>query len=159
LNGNVSNNVLVAAYLGQPLILRGHHQDFRHGMDVLDGPARFINQIGDVTWGNMTALSRMNYLWRMDGTTCRIKPLGRKIAFPLPSTATEVIVEGPLIRAEAVSAGDGAGFAATRNGEHLVLEMERHGYSPSDAPAAGLGSATLMLRRVLTEARDRLMLF
>ena len=39
LNGSAENAMLVAAYLGRPMILRGHHQDLKGGLELLDGYA------------------------------------------------------------------------------------------------------------------------
>jgi hypothetical protein len=170
LTGNVKNSLLLAAYLGQPMILRGHHQDLKDGGEVFDEYARFINGLGNVIWSSMTDLSRLNYLWRMEGTTCRVKPLGRNIAFELPNEATEIIIES-------LGAFDKCTWQATstdgfkRNiilGEHLLLleEMgskilfEREAAPPSRCVKANLKptGASLILRRLLTEARDRFLM-
>jgi hypothetical protein len=75
LTGDVKTTLLIAAYLGQPMILRGHHQDLKHGMEVLDEHARFINGLGSVLWSSMTQLSRLNYVSRMEGPICYVRPL------------------------------------------------------------------------------------
>jgi len=93
LNGNVQNVILLAAYLKQPIILRGHHADLRDGLEVLDQLAQFINGLGDVLWGNMTKLSRANYEWRMDGDLLRVIPLGRRLDIRLPQQAARLVVE------------------------------------------------------------------
>lgn len=51
--------LLVAAYLGQPLILRGHHQDLKDGHDALRAWAHAINGIGPVQWGSPAELARL----------------------------------------------------------------------------------------------------
>ena len=43
LTGSIHNALLIAAYLGQPMILRGHHQDLKHGVELFDEFAKFIN--------------------------------------------------------------------------------------------------------------------
>src|SRR5262249_35092289 len=45
-----------AAYLGQALILRGHHQDLKDGLDVMEHHAAAINALGDVRWGDLAAM-------------------------------------------------------------------------------------------------------
>jgi len=172
LTGNVKNSLLLAAYLGQPMILRGHHQDLKDGGAVFDEYARFINGLGNVFWSSMTDLSRLNYQWRIEGTTCRVKPLGRNIAFEFPNEATEIIIESPGAFDNCTwQAASADGFK--RNiipGEHLLLleEMgskiliEREAPPPSPCVKASLlkpTEAPLILRRLLTEARDRLLVF
>lgn len=173
LTGNVKNTLLVAAYLGQPMILRGHHQDLKDGMEVFDEFAKFINGLGNVFWSNMTDLSRLNYLWRMEGTACRVKLLGTKIAFVPPSQATTVILEGfgAAIDYSAWQAVSAEGSIQTIvTGEPLFLaeqmrceiSIER---APSpEQPASARGrlksiSAGFIARRFLTEARDRFFTF
>jgi hypothetical protein len=169
LTGNVKNSLFIAAYLGQPMILRGHHQDLKDGGEVFDEYARFINGLGNVFWSSMTDLSRLNYQWQLEGTTCRVKPLGSNIAFELPEEATEIIIESPYAidnyTWQVVSAD---GF--TREiipGEHFLLPeeigskifIERESAPPIPYAKANFKptGAPLILRRLLTEARDRLL--
>jgi len=57
-SGDVKNTILLAAFLGQAIILRGHHQDLKNGVELLGDSARFINALGPVVWSNMSDLSR-----------------------------------------------------------------------------------------------------
>lgn len=169
LTGSVKNSLLIAAYLGQPMILRGHHQDLRDGGAVFDEYARFINGLGGVFWSSMTDMSRLNYQWWLDGTTCRVKPLGSNIAFELPNAATEIIIESPYaIDNYTWQVASADGF--TRKiipSEHLLLPeemspkifIERESAPPSPYAKGNLKptGAPLILRRLLTEARDRLL--
>jgi len=169
LTGNVKNSLLIAAYLGQPMILRGHHQDLKDGGEVFDEYARFINGLGNVFWSSMTDLSRLNYQWQLKGTTCRVKPRGSNIAFELPDEATEIIIESPYaIDNYTWQVASADGF--TRKiipGEHLLLPeemsseifIERESAPPSPCAKTSLKptGAPLILRRLLTEARDRLL--
>ena len=51
--GDCTNTILLAAYLGQPLILRGHHQDLKDGVELLDKLAGIINTLGPIAWTNL----------------------------------------------------------------------------------------------------------
>jgi hypothetical protein len=171
LNGNVKNSLLVAAYLGQPLILRGHHQDLKDGGEVFDEFAKFINGFGNVFWSNMANLSQLNYLWRIEKTTCYIKPLGININFRLPDETTSVVIENSGTMADGawqVVSADGDVRKAMA-GEHFLVskEMRREisierNFLPQlqHAPIVANNKSTdtvLILRRLLTEARDRLL--
>ena len=169
LTGNVENTLLIAAYLGQPMILRGHHQDLKGGGGKFLEFARFINSLGNVAWSNMTNLSGFNYQWRLDGATAWIKPFGRNTVFKLPKEATEVVIE--ISR----DIDDGAWQVVLANGKSCdILPGERfplmeemtgvifirhnitqHPYVPENINPT---PPKLILRRLLTEARDRLLL-
>jgi len=168
LTGNVKNTVLLAAYLGQPMILRGHHQDLKDGIEVLNEYAGLINDLGNVQWSNMTGLSRFNYLWRKEETTCHIKPLGRKINFDLPNEATEIIIDSPnaienltgqpvftINGMHKLTPGEPFLLPAKMNRKIFIDQNTALQLSPvkEEFPAT---NASLILRRLLTEARDRL---
>lgn len=168
LTGNVKNTLLIAAYLGQPMILRGHHQDLKDGGDMFDEYASFINGLGDVFWSNMTDLSRLNYLWREEGTICRIKVLGNKILFQLPIEAIAVIIETPftidVVNWNVVTTNGyvykiipGELFLLCDEMGHLIL-IERNDVC-QPISQKGVFKPTpkkLIFRRLLTETRDRL---
>lgn len=58
ISANVKNTILLAAFLGQAIVLRGHHQDLKDGVELLGDAARFINGLGPVVWSDMGNLSR-----------------------------------------------------------------------------------------------------
>jgi hypothetical protein len=165
LSGNVKNTILLAAFLGQPMVLRGHHQDLKDGIELLDNLAEFINQLGPVTWSRMTDLCRMNHQWRMEGSTCRVKPLGRRIVFRIPEPATRLVIEDGF-RTDWQISGMNGNVTMVRAGENIALsERSRGEISIVAAPAATVPStngthrttAPVFLRRLLTEGRDRLL--
>lgn len=168
LSGSVENTLLVAAYLGRPMILRGHHQDLQEGVDVLNAHARFINGLGEVAWSKLSDLCRMNYLWRMEGSVLQVKPLGIKVSIELPATATEVAIEASgaaggyrwqLVADEESAWRVGAGERIQVAPEAWrVISIERLGLRPSSPVPENFGrtSIRLICRRLLAEARDRL---
>jgi hypothetical protein len=56
--GDLKNTILLAAFLKQAIILRGHHQDLKDGPELLDDLARYINGLGAVAWLNMREMAR-----------------------------------------------------------------------------------------------------
>lgn len=168
LTRNVRTTLLLAAYLGQPMIIRGHHQDLKHGLAVFDELAGFINGLGNVMWTGMTNLSRLSYLWRMEGTICRVRPLGMKVAFELPANATHLVIDSFRASDDPTwkfHFADGFASKLTR-AECLPLRdridrrisIEHAGLPLVDARPSGHGATNpgLVLRRLLTETRDRL---
>jgi hypothetical protein len=166
LSGKIANSILLAVFLGQAVILRGHHQDLRDGIELLDQVAGFINGLGVVVWQNMTQMSRSSYLWRMDGTTCRLRPLARKVTFPIPSEATSWVLEVPPgsgVEAWQVSgevpcppvvrAGEQVQVAGSFKSSLFVQADERSNVPVETGSHPHVGIA--FLRRLLTEGRDR----
>jgi hypothetical protein len=165
ITGNARNTILVAAYLRQPIILRGHHQDLKDGVELLDQLAGFINGLGPVLWSNLTDLIRINYLWRMDGQVLTLRPLGPKLNVRVPEQATKLILEDAFnTRANAnrrIISGEIILSAIL--GEEIELPENVQGefsietlVEPSSTAngSRGLGPRALV-RRILTEGRDR----
>ena len=160
-----SNTVLLAAYLNQTIILRGHQNDLKDGIEILDRHAQFINSLGKVTWGTLTDLSRMNYQWRRDGNICHVRPMSPKISFAMPEGATSLMLnnsandawttwqvrgsKGTVIEArsgEVVSLPEG--FQGTVFIEAARKPAGEGSYARRSAPSA-------IVRRLLTEGRDQ----
>jgi hypothetical protein len=162
-SGTTDMQLLTTAYLGQPLLLRGHHQDLRDGLEILRGFARAINALGEVRWGNLGDISRMNYRHRIDGSVMHILPLGLRIDVSVPVGVSELRIEPGSLDWRCVDAG---AMPLQRDGQ--VLRMATHArercsldarcaYSVNEAPAReSATSPKLLLRRAFTEARDRL---
>ena len=89
-NGSAENAMLVAAYLGRPMILRGHHQDLKGGLELLDGYARFINGLGKVEWLKLSSLARRSYRFSNDADVCTLEPRSRRVDFAVPPTAAHL---------------------------------------------------------------------
>ena len=164
--GNTTNAILLAAFLNQRVILRGHHQDLKDGIELLDEYARLINSLG-VSWASLAELSRTNYYQRLEGTTCTLKAIGRKLTFQLPQQATNLIVESPeddSCRTWKISGLNGNDLVA-RSGEVLSLPARRstgislQALPPQPLPAGRISNRLMgraVVRRVLAEVRDRL---
>src|SRR5581483_7577219 len=91
----------LAAFLGQPIIPHGHHQDCSTGYDLLERVAGSINALGNVVWSDMAALSRSNYRTRRTDETLVVRMLSRRISVPAMDGVKEILVERPWIPANA----------------------------------------------------------
>jgi hypothetical protein len=166
LSGTTDITLLTAAYLGQPLILRGHHQDLKNGLDVLRGFAKAINALGDVRWGSLSELSRLNFRHRLDGASMHIQPLGTRIDVAVPEGVDELRIDPCGFEWQSVRPEASSGYL---DGGELVVPLESRGtYSFARRTVDSAGNPLthtnpialkLVLRRVLTEARDRLRVF
>jgi hypothetical protein len=53
-------DLVLRAFLGQPLILYGHHDLLAHGPDTLAEAAAQIERLGQVRWCSLAAIARAN---------------------------------------------------------------------------------------------------
>jgi hypothetical protein len=140
----------------------------RDGIDVLDRHAQLINSLGPTSWSNLAKLSRTNYHWRLEGTTCRLKLIARKVSFQMPKEATTLIIENldeqTFSRWQLLD--DKGSATIARAGECVLLPKTLTGsfsiQATTGLPAAvGNGSSrkneVALFRRLLTEGRDRLL--
>jgi hypothetical protein len=161
-----TNAILLAAFLHQAIILRGHQKDLRDGVELLDGLAQFVNGLGPVNWSNLTELSRSNYQWRTAGATLRLKPFGRKVDWSLPTEVVECAVDrsvGASSEHWKIQGGNGSELRASK-GEYVSFPEPTDGttsveiVSSAQAPSVKVSERTpvgALFRRLMTESRDR----
>ena len=87
--------IALRAFLGQPLILYGHHDDLADGLEPLVDAARNVNRLGDVEWKSLGAIAATSYDLRVDGSTAIVRPWARRLRVALPDGVTDVVVEAP----------------------------------------------------------------
>ena len=169
-NGSAENAMLVAAYLGRPMILRGHHQDLKNGLELLDGYARFINGLGEVEWLKLSSLARRSYRFSNDADVCTLEPRSRRVDFAVAPTAAHlriaagtdvagdttytVSVDGRPVELAAGEQTSLAGSAASR--VVSVTTIPRKPYGDEEVDRFPRTAPLLIARRLLTESRDRL---
>jgi hypothetical protein len=90
-----SAELAVRAYLGQPLVLYGHHGDVADGYDVLTDAASRVNRLGEVEWLSLSRLVRSNYQTRMIDGTAHIRPWGTHLDVELPEEVQAISVALP----------------------------------------------------------------
>lgn len=166
--GSSREDLPLRAFLGQPLIVYGHHGDLAEGPEVLEEIAAEINCLGTVKWGDLTSIARGSFHTRREDDLLRVRMLAGEIDVQLDPGVNRIIFEMP-------GAGERDGAAvqiqtpgrsiATRPGEELrVGAGERtlrarlcfaDGVNPQEvsAPRRGLWPPA---RRLLVQGRDRL---
>jgi len=88
---------LFAAFLGQPIIPVGHHDDASSGLDFLRQSADLINSVDRVRWMDMKSIARTNFCTRRDGETLHIKMYSRKIRLRVPDGFKHLCVHRPWL--------------------------------------------------------------
>ena len=152
--------VVLRAYLDQPLVLYGHHDDLAEGLDVLAQCAAAVNRLGAVRWGSLGDLAAANVHWRLEGDLLRLRPYSRRFSIEVPAGATRAVVEPPWgTEGETVETHGRAGAAGEpfEIGEARALELHlrRADAIPPDAIAAPPRRPWPLFRRLAGEARDR----
>jgi len=90
----IENQLLLSAYLNQPIIPVGHHWDVAEGLDLLKEVASFVNGLGDVLWCDTGTMARKNYLVKENGKALHVRPLSRVVDLHVEDDGLEeVIVE------------------------------------------------------------------
>ena len=165
------NDVLLAAFLRQPIVVAGHHYDAAHSMEFLAELAETVNRLEGVAWSDFPEILRNNYRWRRDGETLNVRMYSRRVTLTTPvgvrylrvqrpwveedrgesltvvtrSGTTAVQMAGPLT--EEIPLGDAGLVEVTSQIEHPLDYSSVHPPFPSPWPYT---------RKILMEFRDRL---
>jgi hypothetical protein len=107
-----SAEVALRAYLDQPLILYGHHDDLRDGLDLLAQRAAEIESLGEVRWASMGEIAGANFSSRQDGEQLLLRPHSRRLSVAVPAGVSSLVVE-PF--------GTGEGEAVLLNGVRAAI--------------------------------------
>ena len=162
--------LLLAALLGQPLILVGHHTDLMNGLGLLAESAELINSLGNVQWAEMGAIAETNYTRRCECEVLRVRMYSRKIRLTVPEGTTQFYIERPWLaenRSEQLSvrkAGQpaelfpayGGELIPTKPGDELIIASIYPMVIKPGAVSVKRVPAWAVVRRQLCEGRDRL---
>ena len=163
-------DAVLAAFLGQPIVIAGHHFDaddnLRHVEQVVD----YVNAFGPMTWCNPSQIASSQYLTQRDGTHFHIRTCSRHVVVSLPYGIETVEVErpwlgpndrevlhwgGPDSMATTLDYGGLTGPLRIRERALTITSPPSHSVDPLEVPASAI-SPWPILRRALTESRDRL---
>lgn len=148
------------AYLDQPLILYGHHDDLGDGYDLLAERATAVNRLGDVRWGSLQAIASNSVSWRLEGDLLRLRPHSRLLSIPVPAGATRAVVEplwgvgGEVVEAPGADHPAGEPFEIAAF-DTLTVRLRRRNAVDVATVAAPRRRSRPLLRRLAGEARDR----
>ena len=167
--------VVLRAYLDQPLILYGHHEDVQGGLDPLASAAELVNALGPAEWTSAARIARGNFMTRRAGDeTLELLLLSRRADVDVPSGVRRLrvvlpVVNGPERDCEVVAATAsaplrvGGGHTAAAELDVAVdgpgaLTVELRPRDRVDHHAVGPARVRPwpVVRRALTEGRDRL---
>jgi hypothetical protein len=163
--------VRFSAFLGQPVIPVGHHDDLANGPDLLETLAALINSIGEVQWRDMQTIAQTNFCTRRNGEALNLKTFSRRIRVMVPTEVRSLSIHRAWLDDNV-----GEGLTLTRpasppervdryEGEHLAVmpgeEVVVSSIHPGQVDPYTIGlsrpSIWAIVRRQLCEGRDRLM--
>jgi hypothetical protein len=162
--GRSTAELTLRAFLDQPLILYGHHEDALGGPGALLETVEEVNRIGATRWCSLKEIAATSFETRRDGSRLAIRLLTRKARIEIPAEIDELTVELPAVGIEPGLQMLGVGGEAVNPGEPLTVEPGNSleiTLSPLDAidPAAVPAPRRRPLavaRRLASEGRDRL---
>ncbi len=165
------DDVVLRAFLNQPVVLYGHVSDLADGLDRLAEAADLVNSIAPTEWCSLADLMSRSFEWRRDGGALELRPYTRRLRVRVDPDVTEIRVMPPG------SGGFGHGtelslekaeYSADDVGSVIVLTSDRaqptdveirwrppSSVSPQAVPSPPF-APSVVLRRLLVEARDRL---
>ena len=163
------DELVLRAFLDQPLVLYGHHRDVADGLEGLAAKAAYVAGFGDVKWMSLRDISRSNYLTRREGSQLQIRALSHHIVLSGFEDVEEFVVDTPetasarmavQVRAggqrSAWRAVDGAGVAFKRwSPGPVAIELLPIDRVSAESVASPPWSLWPVARRIITETRDR----
>jgi len=162
---------VLAVFLGQPVVIAGHHQDAVDGLEFLEHIAGFLAGMGPVRWCPIREIARSNYKRCRTGPHLRVRSYQRRVRVPIPPGVTSISIERVWMNADeeemvTVLAEDGldlfnglAGrctptISIPPTGLVEVWSLARAVLDPNRFPTSR-AKFWPVVRRVLTELRDR----
>ncbi len=160
--------ILLSAYLGQPIIPVGHHQDVRSGLQLLAALADFINSLGPVSWSNIETIARSSYQCLRRGDVLHVRIHSRRVSVEVPAGIRALVVERAWSDdgAEDLCVGPdgqrpqrvppGSEFSVERAGRLWISSPHAEPVAPASVPRPAW-RLWPVLRRQISEGRDRLL--
>lgn len=142
------DEVVLRAFMDQPVVLYGHVSDFEAGLSPLAEAAGVVNSLPSVTWGSLGALAETSFATRREGTTLAVRPYARRIRVQVAPDVEALRLEG----------GAPAPELPTGRSEPVEVEVRwpaQREIEPASVPRPAFAPHP-RARRLLVEARDRL---
>lgn len=157
-----------AAFLGQPIVPYGHHQDCAAGLGRLEEIADTVNRWGPVEWCGFDTLFRGLCRTRQEGDLLHVEMWARQTEVRVPAGISHLALHSPLSGEREFELVAGRNGASPRPWPlSIPVAVEPGGVvrlsvrSPAPVDLSGLGPRGYRVwppvRRVLAISRDRLM--
>lgn len=157
--------LVLRAYLDQPLILYGHHEDVAPGLDVLAAAAADVNRLGETRWCSVGEIAATNFESHRSGSELTVRPYARRIRVEVPDGVEHLSLQlppahpGPDTELLTI-AGQPAPFGepiAVKPSSSVELRLRATSAVDPDSVPAPPRAPMALARRTLGEGRDRLL--
>jgi hypothetical protein len=153
--------IVLRAFLRQPIVLYGHHGDVREGLGVLRDAAAQVDSVGGVQWMSLGEIATSSSESRVDGARLHLRLNTRRSVVEVTDDVSELIVElSPYWPAQRirVNGREVTEFPVpVERGETLEVLVEPRQIPDNDAGRRARPRVWPYLRRGLSETRDRLL--
>ena len=163
--------IILRAFLDQPIILAGHHQDVADGLDVLRETARLCRGLGVADWGPCEPIGRQNFSTRRRGSSLDVWSLANLIDVDIPNAVDTLHVRLQAPQGEAMplvaQVGDRvlplerrasqlqASSIPVTSGTTTRIRISVDPVLSADREPRGRVNPSAVARRMFAEARDR----
>jgi hypothetical protein len=89
--------VRFAAFLGQPIIPVGHHDDLKDGLDIIHRIADVVNSIGDARWMDMSRISQTNFQTSRENGVLHVRMFSRRVQVRIPPDVGQICIDRPWL--------------------------------------------------------------
>ncbi len=152
------------AFLDQPLILYGHHEDALGGPEALLEAVEEVNHIVPADWCSLSEIAASSFETRQSGSQLAVHLLTRKAQIEIPAATDELTIELPATGIEADRqtlrvAGEEADPGeplAVEPGSSLEITLSPVDAIDPTAVASPRRRPLAVARRLASEGRDRL---
>jgi hypothetical protein len=156
-------DIALRAFLDQPLVFYGHHEDVAEGLEPLGAIAARVARMGEARWCSIGEIAASNYAVRRDFDTLRVRPYSHRLTVAVPAGCERLVLSRPrgveaTVAGWSIGAGETAPFdtalPVTPGGE-LELRVRRDDERRPAAIKAPPPRPWAILRKMAMEARDR----
>jgi hypothetical protein len=98
--GRSTAELTLRAFLDQPLILYGHHEDALGGPEALLEAVEEVNGIGPSNWCSLSEIAATSFETRRQGSRLAVRLLTRRAQIEIPDETEELMVELPAVGIE-----------------------------------------------------------
>jgi hypothetical protein len=156
-------DIALRAFLDQPLVFYGHHEDLAAGLEPLGAIAERVARLGDAHWCSIGEIARTNYATRRDLDLLRVHSYSNRVAVSVPAGCDRLVLARPR-GVDATVSGWSVGAAApapfetalpVTPGSRVELHVRRDDERLPTAIKLPPPRPWAILRKMAMEARDR----
>ena len=160
-------DIRLSAFLGHPIIVATHHQDFVENFARIEAIAGLVNEVASPRWMTIADISRTNYVACREQDLLCVKPFTRRLVIPLTSEIKTVrLLDSPfgsesILNLAVIASGGSANSYQT---DHVKCSLSDKILEIMLPPDHLIDFATVkgvplglwpVARRLLAEVRDR----